>query len=185
MKQTIALKGKSGEKGQALVELAIVLPLLLLLLFGAVDFSRAIHAKSIITQMSREAANLVARPNTSQTGVDATDFQNAMYFVAKDAGQLKMMDQGMMYITKVEYVSGSTGTAMAVKIQVPWIQGNSGKFSSKLPAVEGATVSANDIGNITLTAATPIAYVVEVFYEYNSLLLGSAFSPKLSSVSIF
>ncbi len=108
MKQTITLKGKSGEKGQAVVELALVLPFVLAsLLFGVFDYSRAIHAKSIITQMSREAANLVSRPNTSLTGDDAIDFQNAMYFIAKDASQLDMQHWGMMYITKVQYVGSS------------------------------------------------------------------------------
>jgi Flp pilus assembly protein TadG len=193
MKWTLTLKGKSDEKGQAVVELAMVLPLLLLLLFGVFDFSRAIHATSIITQMSREAANLVARPNTSLTGDDVTDFQNAMYFIAMDAGQLNMKNQGMMYITKVQYV-GSSNT-ITVNVQVPWNQenpANSSLFASKLPNV-GTVVQPSQLGNITLTPANSVAYVVEVFYQYKSIfLLGNVpflstpvFKPTLYSVSIF
>lgn len=179
MKRTLTLKGKTGEKGQAVVELAMVLPLLLLLLFGVFDFSRAIHATSIITQMSREAANLVARPNTSLTGVDVTDFQNAMYFIALDARQLNMKSQGMMYITKVEFKNSSN----TVTLKVPWNQGNS-SLTSNLPAVNG-NVLAQQLGNITLSGANPVAYVVEVFYKYNSIFLVNTFSPILHSVSIF
>ena len=191
MKRTITLKGKSGEKGQAVVELALVLPLICLLLFGVFDYSRAIHAKSIITQMSREGANLVARPNTSLTGDDDTDFQNAMYFIAKDASQLDMQHWGMMYITKVQYVASSN--RMTVNVKVPWNQGNS-SLTSKLPA-ENNNVTASQLGNINLSDANPVAYVVEVFYQYNSIFLKrqlnigwlvvNPLSPKLYSVSYF
>ena len=180
MKRTITLKGKSGEKGQAVVELALVLSLVLIpLLFGVFDYSRAIHATSIITQMSREAANLVARPNTSLTGDDVTDFQNAMYFIAKDAGQLDMMNQGMMYITKVQYV----GTSNRITVKVPWNQGNS-SLTSNYPAVNRNVTDAQ-LGNINLSDANPVAYVVEVLYKYNSIFLVNTFSPTLYSVSIF
>jgi len=59
--------------GAALVELAIILPVLLLLAFGVFELGRAIQAKNIITNMSREGANLAARPgikNTNEAYVD-------------------------------------------------------------------------------------------------------------------
>jgi Flp pilus assembly protein TadG len=182
MKRIITLMGKSGEKGQALVELAIVLPLIVLLLFGIVDYSRAIHAKSVIAQMSREAANLVARPNTGLTGDEPTDFQNAMYFVAKDAGQLNMVTQGKMYITKAEYISGDN----RITTKVPWNQGDN-NLASSLPALN-RPVTNEQLGNIDLQQAK-VAYVVEVIYRYRSIFPSNPlnFSPTftLYSVSIF
>jgi Flp pilus assembly protein TadG len=52
------VRGKTDrrEKGQALVELALLLPVLLLLLGGIVEFGRIFHAYLVITSASREGA---------------------------------------------------------------------------------------------------------------------------------
>ncbi|WP_037986493.1 TadE/TadG family type IV pilus assembly protein [Thalassobacillus devorans] len=47
-----------SNKGQALVEMALVLPILLMLLFGIVDFGRIFHAYLTIDHVGREAARL-------------------------------------------------------------------------------------------------------------------------------
>ena len=44
------------ERGQALVELALVLPILLLVLMGIVDFGRVFHGHLAVTSASRQAA---------------------------------------------------------------------------------------------------------------------------------
>ena len=48
------------EKGAALVEAAIVIPLLLILLFGLIEFGRYIAMTSTVTNASREAARFAA-----------------------------------------------------------------------------------------------------------------------------
>jgi Flp pilus assembly protein TadG len=52
------------ERGQALVEFALVVPLLLLLLLGVVEFARAWNTYQVITDAAREAARtaVVANP---------------------------------------------------------------------------------------------------------------------------
>ena len=47
---------KSAESGAALVEFAMVLPLLLLLLFGIVEFGLLFYNKQVLTNASREGA---------------------------------------------------------------------------------------------------------------------------------
>lgn len=42
---------------QALVELAVVLPILLLLILGAMDFGRMFYTKMVLTNAAREGAN--------------------------------------------------------------------------------------------------------------------------------
>jgi len=51
--------------GAAAVEFALLLPLLLLLVFGIIDFGRALNAQITITQAAREGARLEAlnQPN--------------------------------------------------------------------------------------------------------------------------
>src|SRR5215471_1529570 len=48
------------DRGAAAVELALVLPVLLLLVFGIIDFGRALNAQITLTQAAREGARLAA-----------------------------------------------------------------------------------------------------------------------------
>ncbi|WP_066314429.1 TadE/TadG family type IV pilus assembly protein [Bacillus sp. FJAT-29814] len=45
-----------SEKGQSMVEFALILPLLILMLFGIIDFGRIFHAYLTIDHAGREAA---------------------------------------------------------------------------------------------------------------------------------
>lgn len=46
--------------GQAMVEMALVLPVLLLLLFGTIEFGRVLHDFLVVTQAAREGARSMA-----------------------------------------------------------------------------------------------------------------------------
>lgn len=51
------------ERGQALVEMALIAPIFLLLVLGLIDFAGAFHARITITNAAREGARLAARGN--------------------------------------------------------------------------------------------------------------------------
>ena len=51
---------KNTDRGAAAVEFALLLPILLLLVFGIVDFGRALHAQITLTQAAREGARAAA-----------------------------------------------------------------------------------------------------------------------------
>jgi hypothetical protein len=48
------------DRGAAAVEFALVLPLLLLIVFGIIDFGRALNAQITLTEAAREGARLAA-----------------------------------------------------------------------------------------------------------------------------
>jgi Flp pilus assembly protein TadG len=50
----------AGDRGAAAVEFALLLPLLLLIVFGLIDFGRALNAQVTLTQAAREGARLDA-----------------------------------------------------------------------------------------------------------------------------
>ena len=189
--RTYNIREKCGERGQALVELAIALPLLVLLIMGVVDYSRAIHAKSIITNMSREAANLVSRANVNLSNNEAQDFPNVMNLVGKTAQPLDMANQGMMYISKVEYANNNPPNKITTYI--PWSMGmgTSIPYRSKINPNNTNVITNNvyvtpaNLNGITLASGEPPTYVVEIFYKYKSILLGNKFSPTLYTISIF
>jgi Flp pilus assembly protein TadG len=77
MMRPLSRRGAS-DRGAAAVEFALVLPLLLLLVFGIIDFGRALNAQITLTQAAREGARLAALGQsaatvTSQAQAAATD----------------------------------------------------------------------------------------------------------------
>jgi Flp pilus assembly protein TadG len=60
-----------GQRGAAAVELAIAIPVLLVLFFGIVEFSRAYSADGIVTAAAREGARVVALNGSTAQGLAA------------------------------------------------------------------------------------------------------------------
>lgn len=60
------------DRGAAAVEFALLLPVLLLLIFGVIDFGRALNAQITLTQAAREGARLDALGKPSATVVSGT-----------------------------------------------------------------------------------------------------------------
>ena len=67
-------------RGQALVEFALVLPLVMLLIFGAVDFGRAIYAYNSMAEAARQASR------TSIVNQDPTTIKNVAVAAAPASG---------------------------------------------------------------------------------------------------
>lgn len=97
------------QKGAAAVEMALILPLLLVVAFGLFEFARGILANNVITGMSREGANLYSR-----TGTPPGDIMTAL---ASTASQVNMVDNGIIYMTRIQ----QTGGKPQVLEQFRWI----------------------------------------------------------------
>lgn len=65
-------RGRERDRGAAAVEFALLLPLLLVLVFGIIDFGRALNAEITLTQAAREGARLDALGQTNATVVTRT-----------------------------------------------------------------------------------------------------------------
>jgi len=51
---------RTADRGAAAVEMALVMPLLLLMVFGIIDFGRMLNAQIALTEAAREGARVVA-----------------------------------------------------------------------------------------------------------------------------
>jgi len=76
----MAAKRWSAESGEALVEMALVLPILLVLSMGMLDFGRAFHTKSLLDQAAREGARVavVTAPDVGVVQGRVNDLLGAM-----------------------------------------------------------------------------------------------------------
>ena len=66
MLKLIRARRKNGEKGQALVEFALLFPIFLLLLFAIIDFGMGFYSWITVTNAAREGARLGVVMATSQ-----------------------------------------------------------------------------------------------------------------------
>lgn len=153
---------RDGSRGSALIELALILPFLVLLVMATVDFGRLIQARLIISNVSREGGSIAAR----QTAVDTS-----LTTVLKESG--KPLDlvgaDGRIVITRVK--AGLSEGAPNPTITTQCSRGRLGANSTigrvgadpALPAnlrrhlVFHAANAASDISEVT---------VVEIFYKY-------------------
>ena len=62
----------SSHKGASMVEFALVLPLLLLILFGIIELGAVLYNQAVITNASRDASRYAARFYTNPANATAT-----------------------------------------------------------------------------------------------------------------
>lgn len=135
--------------GLAVVEFAMILPMLLVILFGVIDFGRAVLVRQVMINISREAANLASR------GTDLNDVVNAIQL---SSAPLSLVNNGYLVITEVERdINGNT--SITDQIEAGGQPGNSRVGSG---VGNAATLPVTD---------TPIPlpgqnmFVAEVFYR--------------------
>ena len=64
-------RGGSGSSGQSLIEFALVVPMLLVLVFGIVEFGNAWRHYQLITNTAREGARVAVLPSSTAAIVDS------------------------------------------------------------------------------------------------------------------
>jgi len=125
--------GLRGESGQALVEVAIALPILLALLVGIFEFARAYNVQQVITNAAREGAREAVLPSTLQDSV----------VKAVVTGRLADANISTPTIT-VDPVDVITGTAVSVQVAVDY------RFVFIGPILRMLSPGATDPGTMTL-----------------------------------
>ncbi|MCO5106599.1 MAG: pilus assembly protein [Burkholderiaceae bacterium] len=153
---------RSLARGVATIELALVLPVLLILALGVIDFSRAIQFNNVLVHLSREGANLSARTTETPDYILAALMDNAT--------PLDMDGVGMMYITKL--VGRSDGSA---RVDAQYRHSSKGNraLASRIYACPSWSGSGacNVPSNQTLRLAVNLldgetVYAVEAMYDY-------------------
>lgn len=72
MRRNCEWERSHGQRGQGMVELAVILPLLLIILLGTIDLGRALYTYVALTNAAREAARYAAINDTAATSAQVT-----------------------------------------------------------------------------------------------------------------
>jgi Flp pilus assembly protein TadG len=109
---TLLQRGRT-ERGAALLEMALTLPLLLLVCVGILEFGRAYQTWQVITNAAREGARIAVLPGMDDAAVRSRVQQ---YMTI---GQLPRAATASITIDRNQTVSiGGTGTASASQVTV-------------------------------------------------------------------
>lgn len=156
---------KRCERGGAMVELALVLPILVLLLLGTVEATRyaLLHLK--LETVAGTVADLIARETAlTTTSVDA------ILTIADDlASPFDLRNQGLVVLTSVS-PDGKKGT------RINWQRSGGGGLTA-VSQVGSGKDSANLPAGFTLDT-DETAIVAEVFFKFQPLLAPDLFPPK-------
>ena len=104
MLKLIRARRKNGEKGQALVEFTLLVPIFLLLLFAIVDFGMGFHAWITVTNSAREGARLGA------VSAAQTDIMDRVYQTAD------LPNESTQMTVTVTNAQGQPGQSVVVKV---------------------------------------------------------------------
>jgi Flp pilus assembly protein TadG len=123
-----ALRYRRGERGAALVEFALVLPLLLVVIAGIVDFGFLFQRYEVVTNAAREGARLASLPSyNGQTALIRTHVRNYVQqglalstagingTVPNSAAGVNIVNTTLSYV-----VSGTTYQVPAVTVTVTY-----------------------------------------------------------------
>jgi len=104
----------TSERGQALLEVALTLPLLLLVAVGIFEFGRAYQTWQILTNAAREGARIAVLPGTDD---DAVEERVHDYL---EAGLIPDPDDADVTIDRDTTVAIGAGTASASRVDVAY-----------------------------------------------------------------
>jgi Flp pilus assembly protein TadG len=176
------MKRRKGEKGQALVELGLILPLLLILAFGVIEFSNLIDLHLTLSHLTRESVNLLSRDRDLKEA-DIQSYLNSVIDAAKPTfcddgtGCTTNLNQWYVIYSQVVYDKSkppcgsrltSTGDPDYYRIarRPSWVKGGYTQ-ASKL-GNDGDCASASPALASTIKSMAPNRsfHAVEVFYDY-------------------
>jgi len=134
MKKAARRSGKSSDRGATAVEFALLLPLLLLIVFGLIDFGRAINAQITITQAAREGARALAFGQSTYqsralsaaiglSGLTVTAEPDSLGVTGCPAGSAQTGDDAVVqvtysfsFVTPIGFMFGPTKTLTATGV---------------------------------------------------------------------
>ncbi|MBP1920796.1 TadE family protein [Youngiibacter multivorans] len=137
----------SGEAGQSAVEFALVLPLLLVLLLGIIEFGWFLNAKITVTGAAREGARYYAIHKDSDTEVETVVATYLNHGIVTTSGTFTTLSETTV-----------AGVKMAVVTVQGEVSGITGAFNGLMAAFFGGTVFENNKVLMSSTASMRIEY---------------------------
>jgi hypothetical protein len=136
---------RRDEAGQDVVELVMVTPLLLMFVFGIIEFGSILDSQQAVSYLTREGASIASR---------GTPLDTVLAVTLANGESIDLDDHGGAIVSRVQV----DGESASIEEQVS----SPGYSTSSRFGAEGDAVGA--VENLTLADGASV-YVVEIFYE--------------------
>ncbi len=164
---TACAKRIEDERGGALVEFALCISMLLVLVYGLIDFSQIILDHQVMSGLSRQGSDLASRGTKLQDTVSALDTQGA---------SLNIGANGRIIVTAVAEDSSGNFQIVDQAESPPGIS-----VTSAVGSGVGNTATMPASAKTALKAGQTL-YVTEVFYSYRPMTpIGAFLNTSLAS----
>lgn len=189
---------KSRERGIAMLEMAVFLPLLLILALPVIDYGRNLLDQLAMTGLAREVGNLVSRYQANQP------MQTLLQDLANSAPSLDMAHAGRIVVTQLKGDHCALGAQQCQALVVGQYQWNGGGYHGGQAIWQCASSYDRDgfcqpVGGSAVVTSLELngklyqgqdAFVVEVFYQFEPLfprgILGVGAPPsEVSARTVF
>jgi len=153
---SLTAKISARQSGQAMIELALLVPLLCLILFMIIDYSRALNAEQVMVDLSRQGSNMASRGTTLATAAAA---------LVQASPPLNLALAGEVIITSVARVS-STDKITGQVIR----SAGSVSMASKIGTGVGTTATVPvSIDDLFSKNSGQTIYITEVYYPFQAI----------------
>jgi Flp pilus assembly protein TadG len=151
---------RRDRSGQALIEFTFVAVIMLVMLFGMIDFCRAISTRQVLINLSREGANMAARSGSGNTTDVA--ISNAITAVISAANPLSITSNGQVIVTAVFNSNGFYRITNQISKGKLTYDSKIGKLSAPLAVT--MPIDVNSPG--ALPQPNQTTYVAEIYYSF-------------------
>ncbi|MCE5185275.1 MAG: pilus assembly protein [Planctomycetaceae bacterium] len=104
------------QRGAAVVEVAVIMPILLMLTFGAIKYGWLFYRLQQITNITRHATRLAILPLKDSDGAGAGDYTAVMGTISSRMSEIGLNG---LYTAEVENIAIAEGGAVTVSINLP------------------------------------------------------------------
>jgi Flp pilus assembly protein TadG len=164
-------------RGQSVVEMAFLMPLVLVVALGVCEFGYALLDQHVVTKLTREGSNLISRDTTiddaitamrsmSTRPVDFTTRSRVIFSVLKKGATTSTAnyDQVILY-QRAEYGTGVTGTS-GLRMRGSGTFGTGPDYVAQNSDTNAGLQIANLPGYLNVTRGG-LVYVTEIFTTHN------------------
>lgn len=186
-----------SEKGQSLVEFALVIPLLITIVFGVVETSYALLHEHIVSRLTREGSNMISRSTTLQdAGTALTSMASApvnfgtnsrvIFSVIKRVGTVGSSNYNKDVLYQ-RYSFGAIAASSALTTRGGGAFGGAPDYQATNSDNDTSLQITNMPGNLLVTGG--MLYVTEIYTTHQLLTpvgnFGIQMPTRLYSISYF
>lgn len=192
------MRYRAGERGQGLIEFAMLLPMLIVILLGVVEIGYALVDQHVVTKISREGSNLISRDISLQDAgaaiknmrtrpVDFNTGARLIFSVVKKVATVGAPNYDKVILYQ-RYEFGALSAASVLKTKGSASFGGPPNYEAANSDTNTNLQITNLPGNIIVTSGG-MAYVTELYTTHSLITpldrLGISVPDKLYSVAYF